>query len=500
MSLASDYLGLVLILGLGYIGARLTTLLHLPSVLGLLVVGVVLNVSGLLGSSFLSQSYASQEIRNLAFLIVLIRAGLGISWNDLKRGGFTTFRLGFIPVLFEAFGAAVVGYTYLGFEPYIAAMLGLSVASLSPALVLPLMMEFKEEERGPTPTLVLTAAPLEVVLVTTLHSVFLGLETATGSLAFSLGMLPVKILGGLAVGAACGWLVCMFRRYKGSVKALRLLGVGTGDSPVRAREDLLVTVVATLGATSICKSLELSYVLAVLALGFMLSLLSTDGCSELKQQLTTLWYLGEVFLFVLIGAQLQLTTLTDAGPSILLVLVIGTAFRSLGVMAALVGLRMPWAQQVFCYFAMLPKATVQAAIGGNMAAENVAHGNYVLTAAVLAVAVFAPLGVVVTKASVARLVGLPGDGSETAVTVMNSELDDFAPKSPQYDCQDQTQRKQERAGPSQGQDQTNGQHQGQDHGQLQRKPSSHGQGQGQAELQWSRELQIVPPWWTPSEG
>lgn len=367
-------LGLVFLLGLAL--GKLAEYGKLPALLGYLLTGVLLGSSGFdLLSAPLGE--LSPHLRELALLMILLKAGLNLSWESLRAVGKPALLLSFLPASFEIVSAVLLAPLLFSVSLWEACLLGSVLAAVSPAVVVPRMVAYVESGIGKAckaPEMVLAGASLDDALVIFCFSTLLTIES--GITAVDILKVPVSILLALAVGAITGKLLGRNRhlqKLSGEEWVLLLLGI---SSVFLAVEDLL----------------PFSELLAVMALG--MSFPKGTKAVELSGKFTSLWKGAELLLFVLVGAELAVSYLWKAGGLGLLLLCLGLLARSVGVLCAVATGKLNRGQRLFVVLSYLPKATVQAGIGGIPLAMGLPCGELVLTLAVLSIVVTAPLGAI----------------------------------------------------------------------------------------------------------
>lgn len=364
-------------MGLGWLSGRL----RLPALVGMIFTGMLLGpyALDLLDGSLLS---ISADLRQLALVIILTRAGLSLDLGDLKRAGRPAVLLCFVPACFEIAGtvllAPLLGVSYLE-----AAIIGSVIAAVSPAVIVPRMLRLMEEGYGQNhciPQMILAGASVDDVFVIVLFTAFTSLALGGSFSAWSLLSVPVSILTGVVAGCAVGLaLVWFFQRVhiRDSAKILIILSI---SFLLLELEDQLEGI------------LPLSGLLAIMALGLTINQRYPVLSARLSQKYNKLWVAAEVLLFVLVGATVDLAYVWKAGAAALLVLAGALVVRMLGVAFCMTGTALSKKERLFCMIAYTPKATVQAAIGGLPLAMGLACGQLTLTVAVLAILVTAPLG------------------------------------------------------------------------------------------------------------
>ena len=376
----------VLILLGGWVLGRLFVRARLPAVLGMLLCGVL--IAAFLGERIPAVLWEiAPFLKSFALIVIMLRAGLGINRETLARTGSTPFLMAFIPALLE--GLALTGAFRLAFAlPWLScATAAALLAAVSPAVVVPSMLDLKERgygARNEVPTILLAGAPLDNVFVITLITLFTGLSAGRSvSVGRELLLFPLSIVTGVAVGAAAGFLLVLYlRKHDGKIaaveKSILLLSVGF----------LLIK----LGDWTRTAAL-----LAVMAVGVVLLERSERVAHELAGMFAKLWVFAEIVLFVLIGLYVDVGQALQGGLRGLAVIAVGLLFRSLGVLAATGFSRLTRKERLFCVAAYLPKATVQAAMASVPLAYGVAGGEVMLTVAVLSIMVTSPLGLFLVR-------------------------------------------------------------------------------------------------------
>lgn len=376
---------LALMLILGMAANALFVKMRLPGLLGMLLMGVLLGpyVLNWLDSDMLRMS---GELRLLALIIILLRAGLGIKREDLNRVGITAMKLSCIPGLCEGFTIAFVSIYLLGFSFIEGGILGFIVAAVSPAVVVPPMLNFIDNRIGAkngVPTLILAGASIDDVFAITLFSAFLGLY---GGHHVNIGLqllgIPLSILLGIGLGLVASiLLVRLFTTYyvRTTKKVLMILGVAI----------FLTAVEKTLKAR-----VEIASLLGVMTIGFILLEKMPEVATKLAGKFNRIWLFAEIMLFVLVGAQVNIHVALDAGLTGLLLITIGLVGRSAGVVLSTAGTPLTSRERIFCVVSYLPKATVQAAIGAIPLSMGVPSGDIILAIAVLSILITAPIGAI----------------------------------------------------------------------------------------------------------
>jgi len=376
---------LAIIIILGLMANAIFTRIKLPGLLGMIIVGILIGPYGL---KWLSEDIirVSADFRKIALIIILLRAGFGISKEDLKKVGAPAIRLSCIPGLFEGFAIATMSMNIFEFNFVQGGILGFIIAAVSPAVIVPAMLNFMErglgEDKG-IPTLILAGASIDDVFAITIFSTFLGIYSGS---KINIGMrilsIPVSIILGVLVGAVIGvLLVRFFKKYsiRDTKKVLYIIGAGI---LLAAFEDLIKS------------KIEIAGLLGVMTIGFIVLETMPDVGKGMAVKLNKIWVFAEILLFVLVGAQVNIWLALDAGLRGILLIVIGLFARSIGVILSLVKTNLNIKEKIFCIIAYIPKATVQAAIGGIPLSLGVESGDLILSIAVLSIVLTAPVGAI----------------------------------------------------------------------------------------------------------
>lgn len=354
----------------------------LPSLLGMLATGVILGpyVLNLLDSSILG---ISSELRKIALIIILTRAGLGLDLSGLKKIGRPAVLMCFVPASFELLGMILIAPKLMGLSLLEAAIMGAVLAAVSPAVVVPRMVKLMDEGYGVKegiPQLILAGASVDDVYVIVLFSTFVGMMQGEGASVLSFVNIPVSILLGIAIGLLIGFILAYFFKrvhIRDTSKVLIILSI---SFLLVVLEDALTTAIT------------FSALIAIMFIGIGLQRNREVVAKRLSVKYGKLWVAADVFLFVLVGATVNIGYLGKVGVQALVVIIGALAFRMLGVFVCLLGTRLKRKERLFVMMAYTPKATVQAAIGGIPLALGFACGDTVLTVAVLAIVLTAPLG------------------------------------------------------------------------------------------------------------
>ena len=373
-------ISLILIVGMsmGWICRRM----KLPSLLGMLLTGILLGpyVLNLLDESILG---ISSELRKIALIIILTRAGLGLDLSGLKKIGRPAVLMCFVPASFELIGMLVLAPKLMGVTQLEAAVMGAVLAAVSPAVVVPRMVKLMEEGYGVKegiPQLILAGASVDDVYVIVLFSTFVGMMQGKGASVLQFINIPVSIFLGIVIGLLLGILMAYFFReihIRDTSKVLIILSVS-----------FLLVVIEDWLTTSI----TFSALIAIMFIGIGLQRKRQVVAQRLSVKYGKLWVAAEVFLFVLLGATVNIEYLGNVGIKAIVVILGALVFRMLGVFVCLLGTSLNAKERLFAMMAYTPKATVQAAIGGIPLSLGFACGDTILTVAVLAIVLTAPLG------------------------------------------------------------------------------------------------------------
>lgn len=373
-------ISLILILGMfmGWICQKI----KLPSLLGMLITGIVLGpyVLNLLDDSILG---ISAELRKIALIIILTRAGLGLDLSGLKKIGRPAVLMCFVPASFELIGMILLAPKLMGLTVLEAAIMGAVLAAVSPAVVVPRMVKLMDEGYGVNegiPQLILAGASVDDVYVIVLFSTFVGMMQGEGASILKFVNIPISIFLGIAIGLLIGVLLAYFFKKMHIRDTLKVLIILSISFLLVVMEDKLSTPIT------------FSALIAIMFIGIGLQKKRETVAKRLSVKYGKLWVAAEVFLFVLVGATVNIGYLGKVGVKALIVIIGALVFRMFGVFVCLLGTSLKRKERLFTMLAYTPKATVQAAIGGIPLALGFTCGDLVLTVAVLAIVLTAPLG------------------------------------------------------------------------------------------------------------
>jgi NhaP-type Na+/H+ or K+/H+ antiporter len=373
--------------------------LKLPRIIGMLATGIALGpyVLDMLDPSILS---ISSELRKMALIIILIKAGLSLDLSDLKKAGRPAVLLSFVPATFELMGYIVCAPLILGVSRVDAAVMGAVLAAVSPAVVVPRMVSLIEKRYGTKkaiPQMILAGASCDDIFVIVLFTTFLSMAQGGRVSVTNFINIPVSIVLGVILGAVTGWGLYLFFEtsyahkhcVRNSMKVVIVLGFSF----------LLVSIESWLEG-----KVAISGLLAVVSMACVLKLKSTAFVSKrLSEKFGKLWLAAEVILFVLVGAAVDIRYMLGAGIAAVVMIITALLFRTAGVLICLIKTPLSAKERLFCVIAYLPKATVQAAIGSVPLAAGLPSGNIILSVAVLAIIITAPLGALGIDSSYKRL-------------------------------------------------------------------------------------------------
>lgn len=356
--------------------------IHLPSLLGMILTGILLGpyVGNLIDGSILE---ISADLRKIALIIILTRAGLSLDLNDLKKVGRPAVLMCFVPACFEMAGMVLLAPRLLGISVIDAAIMGAVVAAVSPAVIVPKMLKLMEEGYGvkhSIPQLILAGASVDDVFVIVMFTAFTGLAQGDGVSVSSFVGIPISIFLGILAGIGVGILLAVFFKavhIRDTSKVIILLCVAF----------LLVTL-----EDRISSVIPFASLIAVMTVGIALQKKREVVARRLSVKFNKLWVAAEILLFVLVGATVDLSYAVSAGFFAILLIFGALLFRMVGVWVCLLKTTLTSKERLFCMIAYTPKATVQAAIGGVPLAMGLSCGNLVLTVAVTAILLTAPLG------------------------------------------------------------------------------------------------------------
>lgn len=390
---------LALIFLVGLSAAAICGYLRLPRIIGMLFTGIILgpHVLGLLDDKILS---ISSELRQIALIIILLKAGLSLNLADLKKVGRPAVMMAFVPASFEICGYLLCAPMILGITRIESAVMGAVLAAVSPAVVVPRMVQLMENRYGTEksiPQMILAGASCDDIFVIVLFSTFAGMAQG-GTADFTQFLnVPVSIVLGILLGAAVGYLLSLFfetayakeHYVRNSMKVIVVLGLS-----------FLLMAVETWAKPYV----SVSGLLAVVSMACVLKMKCPKSVSgRLSEKFGKLWIAAEVVLFVMVGAAVDIRYTATAGGAAVVMILLALIFRAAGVCVCMAGTALNKKERLFTVIAYLPKATVQAAIGSVPMAMGLSCGQIVLSVAVLAILITAPLGAIGMDVTYRRL-------------------------------------------------------------------------------------------------
>lgn len=388
--------------------AAICQTLKLPRIIGMLITGILLGpyVLNVLDPSILS---ISSELRQIALIIILLKAGLSLNLADLKKVGRPAIMMACIPATFEILAYFLLAPYFLGITRLEAAVMGAVMGAVSPAVVVPRMVQLMDEKYGTAksiPQMILAGASCDDIYVIVLFSTFSTMAQGGSAHLKDFINIPVSIILGIALGSVAGYLLSLFfetaythsHMVRNSMKVIVVMGVAF----------LLMSI-----ETWLKPVVSVSGLLAVVSMACVLKLKCTVSVSaRLSQKFGKLWLAAEVLLFVLVGASVDIRYTLKAGPAALAMIFAALLIRTLGVSLCVTGTNLTWRERLFCSIAYLPKATVQAAIGSVPMAMGLSCGQIVLSVAVLGILITAPLGAIGMDCSYKKLLSREIDKSQ----------------------------------------------------------------------------------------
>lgn len=356
---------------------------RLPGIVGMLLAGILCGpyVFNIIQPELLK---VSADLRMMALIVILLRAGLELRKDTLKRIGRPAALLSFLPAIFEGAAITFLGHYYLHISYLESAILGAILAAVSPAVVVPLMIDFIDRRIGTRkgiPALMLAGSSVDDVFVIVIFSILLGMYTGTHTnILMKLVEIPESIVIGIGVGVLSGFIISyLFERFNPRATKMTIVIV-TLSVLLTWLEEVLKTKVA------------MSALLGVMTVGFIILENSEIRAHKISQKLSKIWIFAEILLFVLVGAQVNINVAWDTGLMGATIIFIALVGRSIGTYLCMIGTNLNFKERLFCIIAYIPKATVQAAIGAVPLEAGVKSGDIILAVAVLSILLTAPLG------------------------------------------------------------------------------------------------------------
>ena len=355
--------------------------IRFPSLFGMIIAGIIIGPYAL---NLIDQSVldVSSDIRRIALIVILIRAGLKLDLSDLKKVGRPAALMCFVPACFEIVGMVVLAPILLNISFLDAAIMGAVIGAVSPAVIVPRMIKLIDEEYGTDkgiPQMILAGASVDDVFVIVMFTTFTGLAQGGEVSILRFLNIPVSIVTGIIVGLIAGFLfVKWFSKIniRATVKAVIVLSVSFA---LWTFEDSF-------------KMVPFASLIAIMAIGIGIKKWGSHYAKELSGKYDKMWAVAEIFLFVLVGASVAIDSAVSAGVSAIILVLGVLVFRMVGVFVCILGTKLSMKEKLFCMIAYTPKATVQAAIGGLPLAMGLPCGQMVLTVSVIAILLTAPLG------------------------------------------------------------------------------------------------------------
>ncbi|WP_346913056.1 cation:proton antiporter [Clostridium sp.] len=359
--------------------------IKLPGLLGMLILGITIGPYGfnLIHGDLLN---ISPDLRKIALIVILLRAGLGIKTSDLKKIGKPAIKMSCIPGILEGFAIAFIATKLLGFTFIQGGILGFIIAAVSPAVVVPQMINLIDNKIGTNksiPTLILAGASIDDVFAITILTSFLALYADKSvNIASQLLQIPLSIILGIGLGLILGFIIIhLFKKCSiNMVKKILIV--------------LAISILLTTLETIFKDKVLIASLLGVMTIGFILTEKLPKVAAPLSQGLNKLWVFAEILLFVLVGAQVNISVAFTSGPIGIVIIFIGLICRSIGVIISLIGTNLNVKEKIFCVISYIPKATVQAAMGALPLSLGVASGDLILAISVLSILITAPLGAI----------------------------------------------------------------------------------------------------------
>jgi solute carrier family 9B (sodium/hydrogen exchanger), member 1/2 len=394
-------LSLAIIILLGLLFNKTFDKMKLSGILGMLLLGVLIGPYGL-NIICCEMLTISPELRKMALIVILLMAGLGLKKDTLKSVGMPAVRMSFLPGIFEGFTVMFAAHYFLDIPYFEAGMLGFILAAVSPAVIVPEMIRLNKEHRGTAsgiPTLILASASVDDVVAITFFTSFLTLYRE-GDVNFVRQILtiPTSIIAGILLGVVIAFILLkLFRKIsmRDTKKALIILGSAIVLVSIEEFTHGILPLAAYIG---------------VMAIGFVIQEKYPSAGQRLSIKFGKIWIFAQLLLFVLVGAEVNVHRAAQVGLMGLLIIFIGLIARSIGVLLSLCNTRFNWKEKLFCVTAYIPKATVQAAIGAIPLTAGVASGEIILSIAVLAIMVTAPLGAMLIRIISKKWLTVDGSG------------------------------------------------------------------------------------------
>lgn len=371
-------IGLIILTGLlmGWVFSKL----YLPRIIGMLIAGIILGpqVLNVLDTSVISMS---GDLRKIALIIIIAKAGLSLNISDLRRIGRPAVMLCFIPATLELLAFVLFAPLIMDVTVLQAAILGAVMGAVSPAVTVPRLTKMIDDGYGVKkgiPQMLIAGASADDIYVIVLFSTLVGLEAGGSVSVLNFLRIPMEIVSGAVLGTVLGIFMALYFKK------------------VHMRDSLKVTIIMAVNMLLYWFEgiAPVSGLLAVMSMGIAINMKMPEVSKRLSQKFTKLWVAAEIFLFVLVGSTVNISYVSEAGLGMVAMLFIGLIFREAGTYISIVGTGLNTKEKIFCLISQVPKATVQAAIGGIPLAMGLGCGNIVLTMAVISIVITAPLGAI----------------------------------------------------------------------------------------------------------
>lgn len=356
--------------------------IKLPQLIGMLFLGIMIgpSVFNLLDDKILG---ISSELRRIALIIILTRAGLGLKFSDVKRAGLPVLLLSFLPATFEIIGITIFAPMFLGLTHGEAFILGSVLAAVSPAVVVPKMLELMDKKYGTAksiPQMIVAASSMDDIFAIVIFFLAIGIEMGDGFNLYSLIEIPIKIVLGIFGGVGVGFIITKFfskLKVNSVIKSIVLLSI---SFLLATFEDL--------------NFVPFSGYIAIMSMGMMISNFSINESERLSKVYSEMWIVAQILLFVLVGSIVDINYAKDAGFFAIVLIFVGLLFRAVGSYISVSTGNLNAREKLFSVFSYMPKATVQAAIGGVPLSLGLSCGNIILTVSVVAILITAPIGAI----------------------------------------------------------------------------------------------------------
>ena len=374
--------GLILIFG--FVIGWLLSKFRIPGLVGMIIVGLIIGpyCLGLIDEKVLS---ISTELRQIALVVIMTRSGLNLDIDSLKKIGRPAILMSFVPATFEIIGVTLISQLLLDITILESVLLGTVLAAVSPAVVSPRMIKLIEERFGENhqvPKLILAGSSVDDIYVIVLFYVFLGLVQNNTFDFVSISMIPITIILGILLGVIVGLILSYILRKTNFKTPVNILIILSSSFLMIGLENMLKDYIS------------ISSLLGIMVMGIVLLFINKEKANELSNGYNNIWIFFEIILFVLVGATVDFNYAINNGLIAILILVVGLLFRTIGVMICLIKTNLTFKERVFTILAYIPKATVQASIGGIALSLGLSCGSIIITVSVIAILITAPIGAI----------------------------------------------------------------------------------------------------------